>query len=61
MLHSAVNANDEKVVAGILLHQFVDGPIKKELINIKDRQGRTALHIAAFKAPREAAWKVTWL
>jgi len=47
VLHAAANSNDEKICGAILLHQFVD---KKAQLNYVDRQGRTALHIAAFKA-----------
>lgn len=49
VLHTAINADDETCTKTILLHQFVT-PLKKKLIDVADKQGRTALHIAGFKA-----------
>lgn len=47
-LHSAVHSNKQEVVRTILEHLKV-AEKKKDLIQITDNQGRTALHIAAFR------------
>lgn len=47
-LHSAVHSNKLETVVAILEHSKVKSK-KEELIKIVDNQGRTALHIAAFR------------